>query len=298
MQAYDQQFLKLDERINRELYYLGYSKLGIMDKQALQAFKDETNTILPEIKKWKSNGQLFSLIDTYRSLFVRSNKIVENHFCKYLKPFFDESEADVYGASHIVKPFGLRSKFLCHQDSTIVEEPGHFALNAWMPLTDVTMLNGCLWVLPGSHILPNYTRYAGNNPFDGKEIQQKLWSKLKPVFFKAGEVILFHRSLLHGSSKNFMPGYRMAVEAIIISKNAPLIVYHRDEDTPPGKILMFTVEKNHFFDNDNPRGKLLKEMKNFVVKDWQDNTYAQNTLNRFYPEFEKRAAGLKQAVNV
>lgn len=293
MNGYDYQFKNLPERVNRELYYLGYSKLGVLDKEALQAFKNETQTIKGEIEKWNSKGQLFSLIDTYRQLFIRSNQIVHNHFCKYLQPFFSADEVDIHAASHIVKPFGLRSKFLCHQDSAIVEEPGAFALNAWMPLTDVGLLNGCLWVLPGSHILPNYTRYAGNNPFDSKQTQKELWKKLKPVYFKAGEVILFHRSLLHGSSKNFIPGYRIAVEAIVIPKNEQLIVYHRDEDTPKDKILMFKVDKDHFFVNDNPRGKLLKDMKNFEVKDWQSNSYALSTLQQYYPLFEERAAGLK-----
>jgi hypothetical protein len=294
MSACDIQFNKLSDRVNQELYHLGYSVLGRLDQENLRQLKKETEEIKDEIVEWKSEGRLFALIDTYRSLFLRSNKMIETYVTPFIRQHFDLDQVEIHGASHFVKPIGKKGKFLCHQDSAIVEEPQDFSINAWMPLTSVNRINGCVWVLPGSHIYPFYTRYAGNNPYSDEKLQKLLWSKMIPVPVKAGEILLFHRSVFHGSSVNYLPFHRMAVESIIIPKNAQLIVNYRDEDVADDEILMFRVTKEHFFENEDPRGKLLREMKDFDRKHFVGNKYAVDHLEEYFPLFEKRAEPLLQ----
>lgn len=277
-----------------ELQCRGYTKLGNIGRDRLKEIVRATEPIMPELKSWDSGGKLYAMIDTNLSLFTRSNRIVEEYFAQYLRDVLVLDEVDIHGASHLVKPFGLRSRFASHQDSTIVEEPTFFSINAWMPFTNIGRLNGCIWVLPGSHIFPNYTRYAGNNPLNTPVVQKELWKKMIPVTFKAGDIFLFHRSLIHGSSGNFLPWQklRIAVEAVILSKRAPLVVFHRDQDTEKGKIRMYTVEKSHFFENEDPRGALLKESKNYEVMDYKENKQVIEELCQSYGQFKARASRL------
>jgi hypothetical protein len=289
MSACDTRFDRLSERVNRELYCNGYAILGRIDRETLLSLRNETNKIKKEIIDWRSGGRLFALIDTYRSLFLRSNKIVEDHMGEFVRGHFSMDQVVVHAASHFVKPVGKRGKFLCHQDSSIVEEPENFAVNAWMPLNDVSRINGCVWALPGSHIYPFYTRYAGNNPYSDPVMQKELWARMRPVPMKAGEILLFHRSLFHGSSINYLPFHRMAIESVILPRKAQLIVNYKDETVPADKIIMFNVTKEHFFENDDPRGKMLKEMKDYVVKDFQGNDYANGGVRSWFPKFAERA---------
>lgn len=45
-----------------------------------------------------------------------------------------------------------------HQDSTFLYTDPPTAVGLWFPLVDVTLDNGCLWFIPGSH-KSNSSRY-------------------------------------------------------------------------------------------------------------------------------------------
>lgn len=290
MTAFNKRFNKLNDKVNNELYYLGYSKIGNIGKENLTSLINDTNEIMPEIIAHNSNGKFFAMIDTSLSLFKKSHEIVEKNVLSKLEEFFDLEEVDVFAASHLVKPYGNKSMFAAHQDSAIVKEPENFSLNAWIPLTKVNRLNGCLWVLPGSHIFPHYLRHTYNKALNDLRIQKKIWRKMKPITFKAGDIFLFHRSLIHGSSKNYLPWekYRIAVECLIVPKKAQFYVYYKNEANKKNEILIFEVDKNHFFENEDPRGKLLKEMKNYTVSEFESDKSIIDKLESYLDKFEER----------
>ena len=291
MEGFNHQFKKVSQRINDELYFNGYTKLGNIGATNLKKVILETENLKEEIKPYCKSGKLFALIDTHLSLFLQSNKIAQDYLADYVKYFFSEEEVDVFGASHLVKPFGNKSKFACHQDSSIVNEPDNFSINAWMPLTDVNRLNGCIWMLPGSHILPNFRRIAGQGPFVLEDIQKDLWKKMIPIPVKAGDVILFHRSILHGSSRNFLPWhrYRFAIEAIVLPKNAQLIVNYVDENTPQNKVHTINIKKEHFFENEDPRGEILKGLDDSILNDYPAKEFLREQLYEYFEKFKQRA---------
>lgn len=233
-----------------ELYYLGYTKLGTLDSNTLNKLKAETNDLIKQTQKYYPKFELFNLINSNLSVKTASKEIIEKYLNVYLFNQLDLTKVDIYPVSHIVKPFGLKSS-IWHQDSAIVDERIGFSLNAWMPLVNTNLLNGCLWIFPGSHISTNFTRQFGYNPITGK-LLNNLRKYLKPIPVKAGEIILFYRNLIHGSSNNWLPFNRIAVESVVISKNAQLFNFHREEKLAPGKVLGFKVLPKHFY-KENPK---------------------------------------------
>jgi phytanoyl-CoA hydroxylase len=58
----------------------------------------------------------------------------------------------------ILKPPKIGGKVKIHQDSTFLYDEPLSLVGFWIPLQDATIINGCLWGLPGSHNGPLYSR--------------------------------------------------------------------------------------------------------------------------------------------
>ena len=69
-------------------------------------------------------------------------------------------------------------------------------LTVWLPITDATVENGCLAVVPGSHRRDLVTHCPGSGPDGGLQIPSKLIEgKPTPVPIKRGGALLMHRWL-------------------------------------------------------------------------------------------------------
>ncbi|MCB0538759.1 MAG: phytanoyl-CoA dioxygenase family protein [Bacteroidetes bacterium] len=234
----------LPKKKQDELKYLGYTKIGSLYSESLSELKKQTKHLLSEAKANNPNAQkLFNLINANLSLKQRSNAIVDEFLVSRLKQILDEKEVDIYPVSHILKPFGKKSA-IWHQDSSVVDESKHFSLNAWSSLVNSNKLNGCLWVFPGSHINTNYYRQFGYVSI--VDYIKNIKHYLVPIYAKAGEIVLFHRNLIHGSGMNFLPFPRVAVEALITPCGAQLYNFHRDDKLEKGKLMGFEVPPEHF----------------------------------------------------
>lgn len=233
-----------------ELKYLGYTKIGSLERDVLTALKKETKQLIKQTRNKYPKGELFNLINSNFETKTRSCAITKKHLNTYLESVLDLNKVDVFPVSHIIKPFGLKSA-IWHQDSAIVDERVGFSLNAWTPLVNANLLNGCLWIFPGSHISTNFARQFGYNPIQG-QLLKNLKQHLKPIYVKAGEVLLFHRNLIHGSSINWLPYNRVALESVVISKNTQLYNFHREESIAPNKVLGYKVTSSHFY-KENPK---------------------------------------------
>lgn len=240
----------------KELNTLGYTIVGSLENELFSKLKTATDTFLESIKLKCPDKQLFNLINSDLETKLASNNIVGDYLNVYLEKIFDLNKVDIFPVSHIVKPFGLKSS-IYHQDSSIVDERKDFSLNAWMSLVDSTKLNGCMWFLPGSHKTQNHFRQFGFNPFEGK-LLRKVKPLLKPITVKAGEVVLFHRNLIHGSSINYLLKNRVALESVVISKNAQLYNFHREEAISKTKILGYKVDMHHYL-RANPKEDFYSE---------------------------------------
>ena len=99
-----------------------------------------------------------------------------------------------------------------HQDRavTLAEADETRMVTAWVAVTDATVENGCLQVIPGSHrgeMMPHCP-----NPQVG--IPHKLVEnrEARPTPVKAGGVVFFHPLVIHGSLANHTQGIRWSFD--------------------------------------------------------------------------------------
>ena len=98
-----------------------------------------------------------------------------------------------------------------HQDEASIPTRDRSLTGVWIPLVDVNVDNGCLWILPDSHksgII--YEREPHDLPdVDSMPIARGFDpSGAIPVEMKAGSALVFSGYLLHNSKKNISDIYR------------------------------------------------------------------------------------------
>lgn len=281
-------FKKEYEHCEEALQTQGYVNAGRIPLEDLNALRTSTERLKKGINNWDSGGEFFALFNASYELKMRSNQIIREQLHPCLSDIFDQDQVDIYPVSHLIKPFGRKGHFSCHQDSSIVYEPENSAYNIWVPLKNVNRLNGRLWVLPGSHIFPYYDRPFGTHPFKTDKIQKELWEKMIPVDVKAGEILIFNRAVLHGSYQNYLPWPRIVLESVMVNKNAQLIQVHEDRNTPEGKLLLFEVDVAHFL-KENPKELFKKRLLKYELLDKPDFGELREALPDYYHKFEEYA---------
>lgn len=278
----------LDEQQQKELRYLGYTIIKSFPKARLKKVKKETDDFIDEVKyQFVPKNELFNLINsTYIDTKLRSNSMVKEHLVSYLEETLDTQNITIIPVSHIYKPFGSKGS-VWHHDSSVVDERTNFSLNVWMPLVNSTRLNGCLWMFPGSHINDNYFREFAYNYIVG-DVYLEMRKHMIPLSVKAGEIVLFHRNIIHGSSNNMLPYGRTALEALIINKGAQMHVYRRDKKIIDKKVLDYKVDLKHYLDDDNMRNFYSGEYKYDLI-DEEPFEVTQKRLLDSIPKFLEQA---------
>ena len=119
--------------------------------------------------------------------------------------------AELYFTSTITKTPGKNKEVEWHQDD-VFEPDGHSPrLICWTSLTDSHPGNGGISVLPGSHrrgILPHAKSLINefNQVAEGVETASAL-----PLILGAGDLVVFHPHLVHGSPENKTATDRVAL---------------------------------------------------------------------------------------
>jgi phytanoyl-CoA hydroxylase len=105
-----------------------------------------------------------------------------------------------------------------HQDSHYFafgpENGGRPIVGLWLAVTEATLENGCLWVVPGSHNEPVHEHVEDRRPganYGYREIVDHDTSAQVPVLMQAGDLLLFDSHLMHRSTDNVSEGIRAAM---------------------------------------------------------------------------------------
>ena len=113
--------------------------------------------------------------------------------------------ADPYAVQTMVyfKPPGARGQAL-HQDQRYLHVQPGTCVAAWMALDRCDAENGCLQVIPGSHVLPTLcpTKSDTSVSFTAETVPIPEGSQVVDIVMDPGDVLFFHGNLIHGSDKN------------------------------------------------------------------------------------------------
>ena len=185
----------------------------------------------------------FSTDKEYRKVADREiRRLCERSMSLYLQDY-----KTVLGA-FIAKNPGPESGMCVHQDMSLVDESRFSGINIWVPLIDLTIQNGALFVLPGSHrIFPTYR--GSTIPEYFQAVNEQVIDYLTPVEIKAGEAVFFDQSIIHFSPPNYSSEVRVVTNTYFTHKDAEYRTYYFDK-TKEGMVEVFQQDNSFMTDFD------------------------------------------------
>jgi hypothetical protein len=178
-------------------------------------------------------------------------KTTSDHIKSVLGPLMPSAFKNyrLLGGAFVVKPPHGKGILQPHQDWNIVDEDNTRSFNLWIPLTDVSIENGAVFVLPGSHSKIKTYRGPGIASLF-KNIEPAAWQSLHPLPMKAGEALFYDHALLHGSPVNKTNVARLGVVCGVITDKADMqLCFSKD-----GRIDVYKADEHFFMEKDPNNG--------------------------------------------
>ena len=133
------------------------------------------------------------------------------------------SDIKLFGDQAFIKPPGGSEKTY-HQDSAYFAIEPKAIITCWAALDDVTVENGCLWVIPGSHtggIVDHSDIWMVGDRQDMKVPDEKLEREREvSITMKAGSCSFHHSVLLHRSGPNLTEQHRRGLATHYMSSRS------------------------------------------------------------------------------
>lgn len=269
---------------------LGFFKTKLGDTGLLNEFIFETDKLIKSLPVEYKKGFHALALANEPEIRIASSNLVSKYIVPILSGIVKEG-AQIIPGVHMLKFSGIKGNLGLHQDSSHIDELNALYATAWIPLQDVNFFNGCLRLVPGSHIFGNRQRGLTIPDLSAqKTITQKIKKRLLlnrynlSIPAKKGEVIFFHPAVLHGSSLNLTLHTRIACTCMVKAGGSELLHYFRDSETPAGKVDVFRITKDYYYTN------------NFMVRPSKDATYLRTEDLKFNKiDFSQIAKSYKQA---
>ena len=261
------------EKLESDLFKSGYIKTPFFTDDELAELKNFYYNVHPNEKidlqgtlngihmtTWSGNYGYKRMVGSFlNQLFAKgANRIFKNH--RLLNHVF------------IAKEPGVATEFNIHQDWSVVDETKEYSVNIWVPLHDVSDINGALWILPGSHKLDQPIRGAGCLFPNYISEMDQLRSRVKCIDVKAGEALIFFHATIHGSPPNNGNERRVVACCTAIHEQAELITYFQKEKESPLQVynpsddFMYTYRD---IMNESsliaPKGKLVETRESYTL---------------------------------
>jgi ectoine hydroxylase-related dioxygenase (phytanoyl-CoA dioxygenase family) len=214
---YDEQgFVRLRGFIGPEVCERMLERVVALARAHAGGDRDAPGLVLPEANLAGSGGNLEDLV----SKIFRLHR--DGVFAAFAAdPRVTESLVDLIGprldcflSQFIFKNPGAWGQ-PWHQDSFYFAfEPARPIIGAWLAVTEATLENGCLHVLPGSHREPVHEHVPDRRPnanLGYVEIVDHDMAAAEPVLMDPGDLLLFDSHLMHRSTDNESAGIRAAM---------------------------------------------------------------------------------------
>jgi len=162
---------------------------------------DEPMHLSESIFRLITNSRLLDVVESFVGPEILSNPV---QYVRIKPP--ETSVQGKYEQNFLVRRTGW------HQDQGVLrsEADNTPILTVWLPVTEATVENGCLSVIPGSH-RKGLTHHCPGD--DGLTIpDQLLESRAVPLPMKAGSVLFMHRLTQHSSLSNLSDTIRWSFD--------------------------------------------------------------------------------------
>lgn len=221
----------------KQFYDQGYSRLGsIVTKSGLKHISDTVNNIMLGKEKVDFTKLTMQLDNTVKPTILKPlkkgfKKSTLNYFkiqgleihplFKTLIGFklFKDIAEQVYGGIDtkifrmmmVNKPENVQVELPWHQNKFIQLDKNPM-VTIWIALDETTKRRGCMKFIPGSHRYGILNDQINDDSLTKEQIKT-LVDPVKPEYIemKAGEVIVFHNSLIHSSGMNTTKQTRRAL---------------------------------------------------------------------------------------
>jgi ectoine hydroxylase-related dioxygenase (phytanoyl-CoA dioxygenase family) len=163
-------------------------------------------------------------------------------------------------ANFIYKQGNSQNEVGIHQDWTYVDENIYNSVNVWLPLCNTDWQNGGLFLLPKSHKIDFHIR---STPFEDifEKYKNKIHEKSISIQTKLGQAVIYDSRLIHFSTPNYTPNYRVACACIFIPNESTPLHFYKEKEI----IYKYEVE-SAFYINYDPFKKPLNNPQGFILK--------------------------------
>jgi hypothetical protein len=234
-------------------YYLkhGWCKIkDVIKKEEIDSFM-ETFIEISKMEGFKLEKHFLNSGKLLNPEIRKKTLDVINRNAKTILPrLFDMTKIDTHtGGAYQIKPPGINSILEIHQDSAVIDEEKEYSLFVWIPFCNVTMENGVVSFLGGSHLWGN-TQRSPSMPWQFCHHSSLLYKYLTPVPVDYGDVIVFDPACIHASALNLSNQIRNAVTITVLKKDYQLVYYYKNPNIDSSLIEKYYVKENFYYDYD------------------------------------------------
>ncbi|KAF9680966.1 hypothetical protein SADUNF_Sadunf06G0176500 [Salix dunnii] len=204
---------KNQQRVTDDYFYQSAENISFFFEE--KAFGDDGSLKKPKQLSINKVGHALHELDPVFKGFSSSEKISGLLFSLgYKKPVIVQS-------MYIFKQPGIGGEVVPHQDNSFLYTEPTSCTGLWLALEDATLLNGCLWAIPGSHkngLARRFLRGENGVYFDqpSPSYDQKDFVSIE---VKAGSLVLIHGDLIHQSFENQSSKSRHAYSLHVVDTN-------------------------------------------------------------------------------
>jgi phytanoyl-CoA hydroxylase len=190
-------FSTKNQRQNTDNYfYESAEKISFFFEE--KAFGDDGKLKQPKELSINKVGHALDEIDPVFNKFSSSEKVSSMLLSLgYKRPIIIQS-------MYIFKQPGIGGEVVPHQDNSFLYTEPTTCTGLWLALEDATIINGCIWAIPGSHkngLVRRFIRGEDGVTFDrpSPDYDHK---DFVPIEVKAGSLVVIHGDLIHQSFEN------------------------------------------------------------------------------------------------
>jgi hypothetical protein len=241
----------LDEQKHRHYLKYGWCTIpNIVTQKEIDSFVE----VFDEISQLEGfqMGELFLNSGRLHNPEIRkkTQSIINKNAQTILPRMFDMDKTDTHtGGAFQIKPPHENSTLQIHQDSSVIDEENEYCLFVWIPFCDITMENGVVSFVNGSHLWGNTQRSLGV-PWQFLNHLDTLYNHITPVTLKKGDVLIFDPATLHASAPNLSSSIRQAITITVLKKNYQLVYYFKNPEVEDGYIEKYYIDESFYYTYD------------------------------------------------